>query len=221
MKLALSFDIERSGPTNRDETIAIGAAVVDEDFNELDRLLLLGYFPNDTKFDEVCWNQFWSEHIDILKTLIYKGSLTKEERQLDMITQFQDFRAKWEEKSEKNGDTLILVSDNNVYDGGFINDMIYKYLPDHLPIPYTVTTKSYDNFYETGSIFRGIVSVVDPSYKKEYGFTYRANKLYDVPEKKYKHTHNPADDAYGIAFDFQVSVGIAKGTIKLKKILKT
>lgn len=43
MKINLAFDIERSGATDQYDTIAIGASVLNENFIELDSLLLLGY----------------------------------------------------------------------------------------------------------------------------------------------------------------------------------
>ena len=80
MTLVLAFDIERSGSTDEYDTIAIGASVVDENLEELDSLLLLNYRPNETQFEDRCWEQFWSKHQEILDKLEYTGTLTKEER---------------------------------------------------------------------------------------------------------------------------------------------
>lgn len=43
MKLVLAFDIEKSGSTDENNTIAIGASVVDENLIELDNFLYINY----------------------------------------------------------------------------------------------------------------------------------------------------------------------------------
>ena len=219
MKIALAFDIERTGATDKYDTIAIGASVLDENFKELDSLLLLGYFPEETKFDPLCWDEFWVKHPEILKTLKYKGTLNYEECQKDMITKFQEFRTKWEAVCSVQNHELVLVSDNCFYDGGFINNMIFKYLPDRMPIPYAASgEQDYMPFQETGSIFRGILKVVDPTYDKERGHKYHIRKLFWLPKKTKPHDHNPENDAYGIAYNWQVSNAIGTGKIKRKAI---
>jgi hypothetical protein len=216
MKITLAFDIERSGATAFYDTIAIGASVVDENFHQLDSLLLNGYVPEATRFEPRCMNEFWSKNMDILNSLKYTGNLSYPERQAEMIKEFQHFRAKWEILCQENDNELYLVSDNNVYDGGFINDMIFKYLPGVLPIPYTASTQSYESFWETDSIAKGIVNLVDPTYNKSWGFTDRLKSLYELPENKIPHDHNPANDAYCIAYDFQSCNAITSGKIKRK-----
>jgi hypothetical protein len=88
IKITLAFDIERSGATNKNETIAIGASVVDEDFNKLDSLLLLGYVHRKTQFEQRCWDEFWSKHVYVLDSLKYDGQLNYNDRQKEMIEQF-------------------------------------------------------------------------------------------------------------------------------------
>ena len=58
---------------------------------------------------------------------------------------------------------------------------------------------------------------VDPSYKNNWGYTKRISELYDVPEQRVNHDHNPANDAYTIAFEQQVLFGIREGRISRKK----
>lgn len=217
MKIALAFDIERSGGTNKHDTIAIGASVLDEDFNELDSLFLPGYVSGETQFEPRCWEEFWSKNTDVLNIIKYTGNLSYSDRQKEMIEAFQAFRCKWEELCESNGHELILVSDNAVYDGGFINQMIFTHIPDTLPIPYSAKKQKYKPFRETNSILRGILFVADPDYTSQFGLSRRIAEIYDVPTPIAKHDHNPANDAYTIAYDFQVANAIAKGTIVLRK----
>lgn len=222
MSLTLAFDIERSGGGNTHETIGIGASVVDNNFEERDSLFLPGYFPKSHKtptvFEQRCWDEFWCKQSHTLDLLEYTGDLTKEERQKEMIVQFQEFRAKWEQYANDNNLKLELVADNNVYDGGFINDMIFKYLPDTLPLPYTAGRvdgkQQYKSFWETHSEQRGLLAVVDPSFKQNWGYTKRIAELYEVPDQKKDHDHNPSNDAYSIAFEHQVLLNIRDGKIQ-------
>jgi hypothetical protein len=201
MKVTLAFDIERTGPTTEYDTIAIGASVVDETFHELDSLYLPAYFPLETQFEKNCL-EFWNNNLEVLKSLTYEGELNKTQREKDIVTKFQEFREKWENTCKKLGHTLVLVSDNCVYDGGFINALIYKHLPNSLPIPFTVSDRKYDAFYETTSMKHVLKNILGVKTNKEL-FT-ELKKVVDYPPKKYSHTHNPAHDAYGIAFDYQL-----------------
>lgn len=230
MSLVLAFDIERSGGRSDHDTIAIGCSVVDSEFNELDNLFLPMYFPKDTTFEQRCWDEFWSKHEDKLKIFEYKGDLNKCERERESIIAFQAFRAKWEAEAASREVSLELVSDNNVYDGGFINELIGQYLcgsgaspstPYTLPIPYTASfPQNYKSFWETHSEQRGILAVVDPSFKGSCGFTKRISQLYEIPPMKKEHDHHPTNDAYTIAFDQQVVLGIRDQKIKLRTFNK-
>lgn len=218
MTYTLAFDIERAGATDQYDTIGIGCSVVDNNFNELDSLFLAGYFPKETKFETRCWDQFWSKNQETLKLLEYTGGLNYQQRQSEMTLLFQEFRKKWERIAKEEGHDLNLVSDNNVYDGGFMNLMINKYIPDVLPIPYTATTQEYESFFETTSELKGLLSAVNPNFKGEWGLLKKVGELYDLPVSKKQHNHNPADDAYTVAFEHQIVLGIRDGKIKRKHL---
>jgi hypothetical protein len=204
--VTLAFDIERAGATNTENTIAIGASVVDENLNELDNIFIPGYFKGETKFEDRCWNEFWSKHEDKLEQLKYDGELTQYQREAEMVSQFLEFKLKWEDKAEEEGFRLEVVSDNNVYDGGFINEMIFEHT-DCLPLPYTVRRK-YAPFWETHSMQRGILMIIYPDYDGDTGFSERINRIYSIPESTVTHDHNPTHDAYTIAREHQVMLGI-------------
>lgn len=199
MELVLAFDIETSGPNTNYDVIAIGASVIDSDFKELDSLFLPGYSKKETKFEINC-GMFWKENSKVLDTLVYDGELTYQERQKDIIKKFQEFRLKWEIYAKKHKYQLKLVSDNNVFDGGLLNAMITKHLPDQLPIPFTVRSKKYRGLYETTSMRHALMRILQLNTKKEF-FEY-LEKNVKHPGKKYEHDHNPAHDAYGIAYDY-------------------
>jgi len=217
--IVLAFDIERSGGRTCDDTIAIGASVVGPDLTELDSLFLPGYFGKDqTHWEEACWEEFWSEHLVTLTLLVYNGDLTKAERQREMIKRFQLFRSKWERIAQDKGCKLELVSDNNVFDGGFINQMINEHYPDALPIPYTSNvgihgnkSQNYKRFWETHSEQRGLLMAIDPEYKKGGGYARRIEELYQIPPSSRLHDHDPSNDAYTIAREQQILLGIRDG----------
>jgi hypothetical protein len=216
MKYALAFDIERSGALPEHQTIAIGACVVNEAFEKVDELLLVNYRPDETKFEQRCWDEFWSKHSDVLDALQYTGLLTLKEQDKHMITELQVFRAKWEERCDANADVLVLVSDNNVFDGGYINQLIHEHLPGKMPIPYSAGKQEYDTFLEVHSMQGGLLMAVDPTFTSDWSFGNRIAELYDLPEKQIEHDHNPVNDAYTIGYDYMILMGIRDGRIHRK-----
>lgn len=217
--LTLAFDIERAGATSEYDTIGIGASVVDSNLDELDKLFLPGYMGKEnTKFEERCWDEFWSKHEEKLELLRYNGNSSREERQKEMISEFQEFRRKWEKIAAERDLKLELISDNNIFDGGFINNMIMKYLPEEMPIPYNAGDKKYSCFWETHSEQKGLLAVVDPQFDKNWGFFQRIKELYSLPAMKCDPDHNPTNDARSIATEHQVFLGIRAK--KFKKVVK-
>lgn len=237
--IALAFDIERSGATDKQDTIAIGASVVNEKLEELDSLFLQGYVPykgrdsnrltqiirqlltfdkerDYTIFEPRCWDEFWSKHEDKLKQLQYHGERSYISRQEEMIREFQKFRRKWENYASENSIKYYLVSDNKVFDGGFINQMIFRHLPNEMPIPYRASDGKYSSFCETHSMMRGLLMSADPGYKLEWGFFKRIGEIYYFPESAKKHDHRPDNDAYTIAYEFQILRGIQAGVYRRK-----
>lgn len=234
-KWVLAFDIECAGGRAQDEVIAIGASVVNEDGVELDSLCLKGYFPGLTKFEQRTWDQFWSKNEDVLNTLVAhapdkKGSDETAEAHKEWpkwaILEFHKFREKWELSAKREGAKLETVSDNKIFDGGFINDMYAKYLVGDgafvMPLPYSASDQppQYKALRETHSEQRGLLIAVDPTYLSKKGVSLSAHveELYDCSALKseHEHDHNPAHDAYSIAREAQILNGIEAGRIKLR-----
>lgn len=215
--LALAFDIERTGTTCvNGDTIAIGACVVDEKFRVLDKFLTLGYNPRDpdAKMEPLRWTSFWVKNQDTLAKLECDDSLPKAQRQERMIRDFHNFRKKWEIKCAKTNRKLALCSDNNVFDGGFINAMMAQYLPDQHPIPFSaVEPQEYAPFWETHAMQRGLLMTVDPLFDSDWGVWDRIQEIYDVPAQGVVADHMPDNDAHDIAFQFQVLRAIQRGVI--------
>ncbi len=51
----------------------------------------------------------------------------------------------------------------------------------------------------------------------DWGLVDKIRTLYDVPTSIVVHDHNPANDAYTIAFDTQVLFGLCNGKYKKKQ----
>lgn len=207
---ALAFDIERSGAASHTgEIIGLGASVVGPDFIEVDRLFCPAYHPGQTMFEPRCKAEFWDKNPEALEILKYSGPLTPEENRADMIMKFQAFRGKWEVLIEAKGAKLVLCSDNNVYDGGFVNELLMRHMQSQLPIPYSAAKGEYSPFWETFSQQRGLLMAVDPDFVSDWGLSRRIAELFDLPKKaKALMPHHPTDDAYEIAYDQQVLHGI-------------
>lgn len=223
--LVLAFDIERSGGRRCDHIIGIGASVVDENGEELDSFCARGPFPQHNTFEPRCWDEFWSkeeEKLTELKTASAYEFMVSTVRSWGKfaVGRFQTFRATWEKKARSNGWKLELVSDNNVYDGGFVNMAIES---DILGIPYTASeidgSQQYASFWETHSEQRGLLMAIDPEFKENSsGHSQRIEELFDcssLPEK-YDHDDNPAHNAYSIAREQQILLGIRDGRIRRK-----
>ena len=220
-RIILAFDIEMSGAYLHNDIIALGCSVMDEKFNELDTLFVNAYFPNDTNFEQRCWDEFWSKNTETLEILTYTGPMTKDERLKDMCEQFMNFRAKWEQYAEDNGCKYYLCSDNTVYDAGMLNHLLHKYMPDKLPMPYTVCNPRYSMLYDVHQMQLGFLKYAEPKFKSYYGLTNKIGELYTIPDKVKEHNHLPDFDAYTIAHDLNVLLGIQEGTIFARATNKT
>jgi hypothetical protein len=76
--------------------IGLGAVIINSNFKKLDEFSYNNYVASETLFEPKCMEDFWSKNSETLKKLEYVGSLTKEEREKEMIEKFQEFRSKWE-----------------------------------------------------------------------------------------------------------------------------
>lgn len=207
-RLILAFDIEKAGQRASDPILALGAIVMDQNFNEIDSLFLPCYFPNDTKFDQKCWDEFWSTKSDLLNKIKYEGPMTQHDRIRDVIKSFQEFRARWETFALRNNIDYYFVSDTNVNDAEAINQAIHNYFPDDMPIPFSASKKEYSDFINVSDFQRGFLMAIDPNFNGQWGMTQRIIDLFEVPPRARKVDHNPVNDAYGIAYDFNVLLGI-------------
>ena len=231
--IVLAFSILSSGSRACDETIGIGASVVDECGRELDSLCLKGYFPGLTKFEQRTWDEFYSKKEE-MKTLAADdlSKLSSEQMQEAYkawpklaIMDFHAFRVKWEQKARAEGWKLELVADNKMHDGGFINNLYAKYLVEDgskiMPLPYSASDEPpvYKPFRETYAQQRGLLIAIDPAsiMRRGQSMSKRIEMLFDCTmiRKAYVFDSNPAHNAYCTAREAVILNGIRKGHIKI------
>lgn len=234
--LVVAFDIETSGPTKNEDIIGIGiSAINSQTLEEVDSCLIPGcfnpgYFPPTLDFSEQTpfhheTFEFWSKHPEKLAELTYVGDSSRQERQKEMIEEFQAFRAKQEQRYFSGEyEDYELVADNHAFDAGILNRYIETYLPDQKPLPNTASfikqkdgseKQLFDRFHKTRSIQRGMLMILAPDFirdnKRGNSYFPKIAEIYDVPKMIKEHDHNPANDAYTIAFEHCITLAIQDG----------
>jgi hypothetical protein len=246
---ALAIDLERSGSTPSGRVIAIGASVVDENFEQLDSLYAPCFMPKEVGFDLSVMQEFWLG--DELKELdLYrkgekpmraplpvsevlrriaadtprtstegKPIRTQCDAEIDALDKLVYFVQKWENKAEQDKAILKRCSDNVVFDIGKVNNLLAQYRPDILAMPFKWTTGKYGTLFDVHQTQRGLLLAHDPQWVTKYwGLTKAIEATWEVPKKRFEHTHLPHEDAYTIAFDLQVLDAIALGRLKKREV---
>ena len=118
-KIVLSIDIETSGCNLIDNGIlAIGYCIgnLDGEVVFKDRINML--LDDGCYFEERCVKEFWSKHEDVLK-IIQEDAVGPHIGIRSFVDMVYDLEDQYE---------LIIISDNPVFDIGFINYYMAKYL---------------------------------------------------------------------------------------------
>lgn len=203
----LAFDIERSGATEKYDTIAIGATILSSDYRVLGEYLRTSYSKEDTVFEKRCQDEFWYKNMDILEQLENKEKdLSYHDKQKNMITGFVNFVKSWEIEARKQNVILYRVCDNSPFDVSFINSLIHKFYDNDevLPLPYEFSTNKYGSLWETHSMMKGILMVLNPiKGHKNWGFAKTLQQMFPfLPPCVVQHDHLPNHDAHAIAHEF-------------------
>lgn len=156
-KIYIIVDIETDGPViGKNSIVCFGAVVLD------DRGLYNTFYGKMKPLTE----HYTSEALAI------SGFTRQEHEQFELPKQVMQKFNKWIEKTQKRP---ILISDNNQFDGAWINYYFHTFLGKN---PFGFSSK------RIGDIFHGFYN--DPKYNWKR-------------HRKTKHTHNPVDDAKGNA----------------------
>lgn len=228
--ITLAFDVEATGQKLGDhgvgEVIALGMKVLDEDLNELDGMTIGAYRKRDKndikQFEKQCWDDFWSKHEDKLEKFEFDPKITVVDRAKELTLQFQEMRAKWEEFCRENDLDYELLSDNKIYDGEKMNQLILRFTDD-LTLPYSaskytktddpVLRQRYNKFPETTSMKKGFL--IGYNHGKEKKLKWEdIEQEFEIPKATVQHDHMPENDAYCIARDRQILRGIETGKFK-------
>jgi hypothetical protein len=209
MSLVLAFDIERSGGHQQHHTIAIGAVLMDENFEVLKRFLYKCYVESAVNFEDRCKVEFWDHFPEILEDLKVESKVPFEDLQKEMISQFHDFRKECERYAEEKSCKLQLTTDNKCYDVYFINYLMSQYLDSSiLPMPYCASVpQKYKQVMETG------MQVVGMTMNGKENISV----LYNIPPWDTDiRAHMPDEDAVLIARHQQILNGIYSGKYSKK-----
>jgi hypothetical protein len=223
--ITLAIDIEMYGARFKEHGVmAIGVSVLNENFELLDSFLCSIHKPSEATYEQRCWDEFWTKDgSPVLKKLEIKSSLSRNEREKNMIFDLIEFRKKWEGICEKNRWELHIVTDNPTFDTGIgISNLMEKHLSEDLKtFIYRPSDGKYNTIWDTNSMIRGYLLGVDPEFTKgaKWGFSKRLRELVgdNAPSITVEHDHLPNNDAYNIAYDYNLLLGLMNGKIKLKK----
>jgi hypothetical protein len=228
--IVLAFDVEATGQQLGDngvgEVIALGVKVLGEDLKILDGMTIGAYRKRDKnnkkQFEKRCWDEFWSKHQDKLSKFEFDPKMTVVDRAKQMTLRFQQIRTEWEIHCHQNNLDYEIVSDNKIYDGEKMNQLITRFTDD-IVLPYSASkyaTKDdprllqrYENFPETTSMKKGFL--IGYNLGKEKKIQWKDIETeFDIPKSEFEHDHMPENDAYAIARERQILRGIETGRFK-------
>lgn len=180
-----AVDIETSGPSfSRNGIIAIGYCVGLLDGTVISKKRICMDLPENSCFNERCWTTFWNFQQDILKEL-QQNTVTPELGIREFSNDLHIFEQLY---------NLKIVSDNPVFDIGFINYYLDKYLNDK-PMYYTRDGLTYRTVYDMNSYNFGVChqrydqpTIEDSEIIEKFG----------IDLNNVIHDHRPENDAHYI-----------------------
>jgi len=226
--LVLAFDVEKLGTFSYHSVIEVGASVVDcfaSGFKQRDRYSYSEYRSEESEKaffvdEDRCMKEFWDKNKDVLEAIERDTdkSITVESSRTLMTIGLVSFIKTWEILAAREGKRLWITTDNKAFDVPTVNDLIEKYVPNQMPLPYNTVTSAYGPLFETHSMQWGILLMAcGTKYVDQHkGMTRALEENFEVPPSDIKHDHRAANDAYTIAREFQVCLSIARGEIKRK-----
>jgi len=190
--LVYAFDIETGGATYSHPVLSIGATVLDNKYTLLDKKKFNGFGVKDLDqekemalLEKRCIDEFLSQFPEVLSSS--RVDETFEQAQRNMIVSFIQNRDMWQKYADENKLKFHLVSDNAIFDGGFVNSLITKYIPDKLSLVYNYK-KKYSSVKDVNDISKGLEWC-----KPKFLSTFKFQKC------QVSHDHNCANDAHTIA----------------------
>jgi hypothetical protein len=228
--IVLAFDIEATGQNlgkkGVGQVIALGMCVLDDNLKKIDGCTIGAYrkkmTSNQDQFEKRCWDEFWSKNEDLLEMFRFDPKIPMKVRRRQLVDTFQTFRRKWELFAIEKGFDYEIVSDNTIYDGEKMNQLISTETED-IVLPYSASRyatqddpnllQRYNEFTDTTSMKKGFL--IGYNYGKKNKIVWKdIEKEFDIPPAEFEHDHMPENDAYTIARDRQIINGIDIGKFK-------
>ena len=224
--LILAVDIERTGATTSHHTIAIGASLVDSDYNELSCLFLAAWSDAECAFEESCWTEFWSKHPRVLKRIKDHAKQTCfqiinstdnitpcfEKQEEHMIREFIHYVKKIQTEADEQKKKVIIVTDNACFDFHWISTLISKHCPSHYPLPYKFHNNAYGKVRDMSDMRYGMMLAIDKEAtlqgmkwdKLIVKHNIKLPEAFVLATKLKQHDHLPHHDAYTIAIKMKM-----------------
>lgn len=161
------------------------------------------YVEDETTWSWRCYAEFWSKHLDQLKTLHGPEGRTHDSLVKHAVGELLKLRCEYERLAlEKTGAPLIFTTDNPQYDIPWLNYSTSRFFPDVEPIPYSATPpQTYSTVVHIGMVALGILLTKDPSAGlSPWSGNKKLSKLEGWGEPPVEHDHTPANDAHTIAW---------------------
>lgn len=176
----IAFDVETSGwNPEQHHIISLGAAAVDTTGVIHDLMHVNAYVPEETNFEERCKRTFWDKHPGLLQSFKVDPDKSRTTAEKEMIEKFDAFRCKHEEAAARLGWQCVVVSDNKLFDGAWVNHLYSKYT-GKCGLPYEArqrpddqgqATQPYGTFVETHSAQMGLLMALEGGGLMEWNCT--------------------------------------------------
>lgn len=228
---ALAWDLEAFGPSPQwHDLIAIGAALMDEEYKVLDTFFRPLFAPGISRAEEITYEEFWKGKPQNWKNLNGPFKLKDvtsrsqyEEITVEALKGLLDFMyGHYTEKKKDHPNCMFLrCSDCLSFDGGFIDCLVAMHkLPDEEYRMLNWIRKGDEEWkfrppVDVTSMERGMSFVLDKDFDDESGWTDQLLKLYDVPPSPAKHDHHPVNDSISIAWEAMAMCNIRRGKVQL------
>lgn len=192
-KFYLGVDVETTGQyLSINAIVALGAVVMDEQFNELETFV--GYFkiPEEHVWEKRCVDEFWS------KNQLMLDKFKKNAANLDLVMKsFAEWLSLLDTKFKDN---LVVVSDNVGFDIAWINQYLslYTYRPSLYYRWCDVQKKYvYRRIWDTDSVMHGALLATTGKV-----IEWNVESALEVQNDRWKNDHDPLNDARNVVANY-------------------
>ncbi len=232
-KYIVAVDYEGRNCLGSVNPIAAGVAVLKD--GKLVRKQKFNAFRPAMEFEEDTWT-FWSEFPVILKSLEVDkdDKRTDDELGRDMIVGVVRIFHEFETIAKEEKADFEIITDTTIYDGSLTNALIARYQDVLIkefnvadgkifkPLPYSILTREFGSVGDLWCGAEWFLKGAGVKREKEEKLWDAFKRVWETPElpEGAKHDHDPANDAFCIAFMYFVICEIAAGRILKRTAVK-